>query len=230
MWTTGKTAATNGRRFWKRVFSLKSLQALRRLPALGLGALLEALERQLSRRGQAASLRLHLASGHSVQGLLVRYSAEQGTLLLQQGESLSWVSTTSLLAVEVLEASAWVEALEGVPNEPDDAPTRLELKRLAEPLRPPLEIAWDQLPQDPQSARHLASLLRGLRSLLDEWQQDPVGREALSELTAFRMVFVSEPTPLRRRDQFVDLPMVRGSEGLLEVDLGQLRRELEKLL
>lgn len=210
---------------------MKSLQALRRLPALGLEALLEALEQQLSRRGQAASLRLHLASGHSMQGQLVRYSAEKGTLLLQHGESLHWVAAAGLLAVEVLEASAWVEALEGGPSaSSDEGPSRLELKRLAEPLRPPLEIPWEQLPADPQSAHHLAGLLRGLRSLLDEWQQDPLGREALGQIGGLCLMFVSEPTPLRRRESIVELAMVRGSEGLVEFDLGQLRRELEKLL
>ena len=210
---------------------MKSLQALRRLPPFDLGGLLETLEQQLSRRGQAASLRLHLASGHSLQGQLVRYSAEKGTLLLQHGESLHWVAAAGLLAVEVLEAGAWVEALEGGPSaSSDEGPSRLELKRLAEPLRPPLDIPWEQLPPDPQSARHLAGLLRGLRSLLDEWQQDPLGRTALAELSGLRLMFVSEPTPLRRRESIVELTVVRGSEGLVEVDLGQLRRDLEKLL
>lgn len=194
------------------------------------------LEEQLAVRPRSSHLRLECSGGQTLQGQLVRYQARSRTLLLAHQDTLSWVDLNQVVALTLVEVEPWLEELTRgqVRQSGQPAPTRLQLRREVEQLRQALglqliEVPWLQIPEDDQSAGHLALLLNEIASAWREISGDQLGREALEPIREI----VLEPAALaglilhqgRCRIQIAIEP-----EGMLAFPAGSLKKLLEKAL
>lgn len=215
--------------------SLEARLRLRRVLPTRPVQLLQLLEKQLAGRPRAAALRLELRGGQSLQGELVRYHAQENTLLLSQQGALNWVEVAAVEAIALLDAESWLNQLTESPEaEESAAPTRLALRRqgeqLAGALAPArLSISWDCLPEDDRSARQLQQTLKDLGTAWQRLGADEMGRAALRSVEQLELAVTSGAGGVQREGPRLAVALTRGPEGLLEYPFKQLLSDLERL-
>lgn len=197
--------------------------------------LLELLERRLATQPRPVSLRLLLSSGHTLEGQLVRFA--DGQLLLSQAQELHWVSHSQLAALTLLQAPDWIAELTGgqVLAAEGEAPGRLQLRREAESLATKvapteLEVAWDSLGEQEQSARHLQRLLRDIGALWDAWGRDEMSRQARDSVRRVLIESGSEASAVHMADGVCRIRVQQGPDGWVAFPSARLREQWEKQL
>lgn len=154
---------------------------------------------------------LHLRGGQQLRGLLRKANAEA---LVLEGHTLSVVRRDAVDAwVTETTAEARALLLDLHDDDPDaPVPTRLQLKRRASVLSPPVDVTWEAWDND--AARVSLGLLVDSLSEALAYVRDRYGSEALAPLRAIRVHAPAPPDANRRNDTFViDADPTRGPLG-----------------
>ena len=215
--------------------SLETLLLQRRVIPHGWLQVLQILEQRLATRPRQALLRLQCQGGQTLEGNLVRYHASEGTLLLSHQGNLSWVELSCLQALTLLDCDSWLSDLSQARTETQPAPSRLQLRREAEQLGQrlapaQLQLAWDQVPDDEQSARHLGQFLKDLGSCWERLGADEMGAQALHSVRLVQLEITTAPGTTTLDGGLCRVRLTRGPDGLLAYPYAQLLNELEKQL
>lgn len=215
---------------------LESLLACRGIRPASPTALLVWLEEQIQLRPRLMEVQFCLAAGTVMKGHFVRYSPGQGGLLLRQADALTWIETSALTAVTLVDAREWHRWLcEEEPRPTEKIPSRLELKRFAHEigtrLQPTqLRLAWDDVPGDERSALYLQEFLNTLAASWAELASDSLGLAAIAQIEQVVLEVGSQARPPTLVGGQCTITLCRGPEGLVALPQEPLVRQLEKLL
>lgn len=142
-----------------------------------LGELAELAARE--KRGEEVRLppvTLHLRSGRDLRGVVLAIGSRDGAVLFQSGEDDAvHVAPSSIEALTRHE----VRSAGRPPMRTEDAPTKLELRRRAASLAPPVTI--EEGDPDPEARIALSALLDEIGEALKGISEDAMGREAMAE-------------------------------------------------
>lgn len=138
---------------------------------------------------------VHLSSGHTLDGALVRVGAQRGgeavVLSDRQTGRLTYVLLSNVIAVDVRNPRPFQDVLtEGrLPQPQTGEPVRsLALQRAFAPTADfPVHVDWDALDRSASLMGNLERVLTGLRQAIEQVRIDEFGRQAWAQVRLLRV-------------------------------------------
>jgi hypothetical protein len=211
---------------------------LREAVALAPSAVLRSLADTAAGSAERPSVRVYLAGGQVLGGVVVRVGDDHGhsAAVLNDPRTghLCYVLMAGVVAVEVLAPERVQDVLTDgrvAPPVDGDPVSLLTLRReFAATPGFPLEVDWRALPDSGAARLNLDRILRGLRDVVGEVRSDELGRQAWAQV---RTVTVDHRSGAPLSVEAVPAGLAVGADlvAALPRDVtGELRRQLNVLL